>query len=136
MAKGQFGNRGEVNSRLPMRLLFFTTDLLFPSRVRAAALRLGYALDLISDRDELLRLTANGSPAVVCIDLDTPDVDIASLVGELHARATPPLAIIAYAAHVHEALLTAAKEAGCDEVLSRGKFHRQTEQVLARYSVQ
>lgn len=119
-----------------MRLLFYTTDLVFSSRVRAVASGLGYSVDLLSDEDELLRLVASGSPAVVCIDLETPDVDVAKIVGDLNAQDSRPIAIIAYAPHVHEALLTAARDAGCDEVLSRGKFHNQVEKVLARYSVQ
>ena len=116
-----------------MRLLFYTTDLVFSSRVRAAALQLGYSVDLLSDEDELLRLAARGSPAVVCIDLETPGVDVGKVVGELNAQESQPTAIIAYAPHVHQARLAAARDAGCDEVLSRGKFHNQVEQVLTRY---
>jgi hypothetical protein len=46
------------------------------------------------------------------------------------------MAIVAYAPHVHEDRLRAATEAGCNEVLSRGQFDRQMDDILARYARQ
>jgi hypothetical protein len=41
---------------------------------------------------------------------------------------------VAYAPHVHEQLLQAAAEAGCNEVFTRGQFDRQMEDIIVRYA--
>jgi hypothetical protein len=43
----------------------------------------------------------------------------------------PAARIIAYGPHVDEALLADAKEAGCDEVLTRGQFNKLFAELLA-----
>ena len=43
----------------------------------------------------------------------------------------PQARIAAYAPHVHEDRLAAAKAAGCDEVLSRGQFVRELNRLVS-----
>jgi hypothetical protein len=43
----------------------------------------------------------------------------------------PPRKIVAFGPHVHEAKLAAARSAGCDEVISRGRFHAELIEIVA-----
>ena len=60
----------------------------------------------------------------VLVDLGTPGLKPNDLAERLAPLATGRPAIVAFGPHVHEALLSAAREAGCDEVVSRGQFSR------------
>jgi hypothetical protein len=69
---------------------------------------------------------------LLLVDLDHPEADMAALFRELaQLRVRPRVA--AYGPHVKEHLLTAAAEAGCDIVLSRGEFHAQFTGSLLRW---
>ena len=113
-------------------LVCFSADLMFSSQVRAVAMKVGIEVKTASDHDALLQAAAGPSPAIVCLDLDTLSVEVADLVRELRSAVTPPKAVIAVAAHVHEGRLEAARLAGCDETLSRGAFHRGGQELLER----
>ena len=113
-----------------MTLVCISTDLMFSSQVRAVATKVGLDVKVASGHDALLQAAAGPSPAIVCLDLDTLGVEVADLVRELQSAATPPKAVIAVAAHVHEGRLEAARLAGCDETLSRGAFHRRGQAIL------
>ena len=56
----------------------------------------------------------------VVIDLETPGLDIAALMSGLPAVDKPR--VVAFGPHVHERLLNAARDAGCDAVLTRGQI--------------
>mgnify|MGYP000141423721 CR=1 FL=1 len=64
-----------------------------------------------------------------------PKLDPLDLVPRLRGLDTPPGAIVAFGPHVHRAKLQAAQEAGCEEVFSRGQFHRLANEILAKYFV-
>lgn len=58
------------------------------------------------------------------IDLTLPKLDIVGLVRQLREVPNSSVTVIAVAPHVHEKKLTAAKDAGCDHVLSKGQSSR------------
>ena len=63
------------------------------------------------------QLTQAGPEAVVLVDLRRP--------GVLEAIPTLAATVVGFASHVDEALLVAAREAGCAEVLPRSRFFRR-----------
>ena len=67
----------------------------------------------------------------IIVDLNTPGLDPSQLVPQLRALSSPPQQIIAFGPHVHEARLAAAKESGCDLVLTRGQFYARAEELLS-----
>lgn len=76
--------------------------------------------------------------SIVLVDLSMPNVNVdpdvnLDIVGELKTIDHPPKAIIAYGPHVAEGKLAAAKDAGCDQILTRGQAHRDIATVLAQY---
>lgn len=115
-----------------MSILFLTNDLIFSSRVSAAALARGVELQLVGSAAAVVENASAQAVKLVIVDLGTPGLDVRALAVSLR-QLTPSPPLIAYAPHVHESKLAAAVEAGCDQVLSRGQFNHHFEQILSRY---
>ena len=109
-----------------------TGDLVISSQARSAAEACGVMLALARTPEELLRLTAEQAPRLVVLDLTVPGLDPVALVGQLRQLAAPPT-VIAFGPHVREDQLAAAREAGCDLILSRGNFQRTATDLLRRH---
>jgi CheY-like chemotaxis protein len=101
----------------------------------AAGKRLGISVSAVASTDAAVERVENASIDLAICDLSAPGADPLTLVARLRQR-QPNLAIVAYAPHVHEDRLRAATEAGCSEVLTRGQFDRQMDDVLSRYAGQ
>ena len=109
-----------------MHVLLLCGDLMTASQIEGAVRAIGGEISVAT-------AAASGvggeSPIdVVVLDLSTTS-DIAATVAEFRERSPAPR-IIAFGPHVHAAKLAAAKEAGCDQVLSRGQFLPNVAQVL------
>jgi CheY-like chemotaxis protein len=105
-----------------MSILFLTADLMFSSRVSGAARTVERSLTTVASTAALLDQAAHAeAPRLVILDLTTPGCDPDRIVVELRDR-DPDLTVVAYAPHVQTALLQRAREAGCDQVLTRGQF--------------
>ncbi|TWT95633.1 hypothetical protein Pla100_32740 [Neorhodopirellula pilleata] len=97
-------------------VLFLSGDLIFASRVRAAASNHGRSFELSgSIPSQALDV------AFVIVDLSTRAKAVEGLV-DACARWCPAARVIAYGPHVQVAKLKAAREAGVPTVLTRGQF--------------
>jgi CheY-like chemotaxis protein len=113
-----------------MSAVLLTTDLACLSAVTGTAKARGYSVVAAMSPAALLE-KAPGC-RLVLLDLASPGVDPSALMPRLQ-KLTPAPAVVAFGPHVHEKNLAAAKEAGCDEVLTRGQFHRDLPEVLQRH---
>ncbi len=111
-----------------MEALLISTDLMATSKADGAAMRTGVSLRSISPSGAT-KLAKAESPRLVMIDLTAPIADIAQLANDLRSAA-PEAKLIAFGPHVHEVKLQAAQDAGCDQVLARGQFHKQLDSLL------
>ncbi len=111
-----------------MAAVLFTTDLMCSSRLTGAA---GAEVRVAMTPAELIAAAAG--QALVILDLESPGADPGALLPRLRALAPPPAKVIAFGPHVHAARLQAAREAGCDEVLTRGQFYAQLNEILSRH---
>lgn len=116
-----------------MSAVFLTNDLLFSSRVTATARAAGHDLVVVGTAANLVERVAAGDVRLVLVDLSLPGLEPGDLTAAIRRARPTGVAIVAYAPHVHESKLAAAKRAGCDEVLSRGQFNNSIEPTLARY---
>lgn len=114
-----------------MNVLLVSGDLLIGSQVAGAAERVGASLQTARDRDRAVEICQHEPIDLVLVDLSTDPLDIGSLVPALRDLAAPPARILAFGPHVHESKLQAAREAGCEEVFSRGELHAKIEQILS-----
>jgi CheY-like chemotaxis protein len=116
-----------------MPALYLTKDLFFASRVTATARSLGAELQVVGSVEELLQKAAEQPVSLMLLDLDSPGADAAALIAGLRAQATDPPPVIAFGSHIHEARLAAARQAGCNQVLTRGQFDRQMATLLREH---
>jgi len=116
-----------------MRSIFLTSDLMFFSRVASVARENEWDILCLASHDEAVYRASEQPAALILIDLTTRDVDFAGLIADLKGLETPPQHFVAFGPHVHTAKLDAAREAGCDEVLTRGQFDAKMADVLGRY---
>jgi len=110
-----------------------TPDLAISSRVTQAAAAAGVAVSVAMSVERLVDNLAGGDARLAILDLNTPGLDTAAVVARLRERPARVPAVIAFGPHVHTAHLTAAREAGCDEVFTRGQFHANVGEILRRY---
>jgi CheY-like chemotaxis protein len=107
-------------------VLVAVRDLVFRSKIHAAAERLGVPVTL-APRGAPLADTARAlGPGTVIVDLGEPGI----LDQIRAARATPGLRVIGFLGHLEKELAAAAEAAGVDEVLSRGQFVSRLDDLL------
>lgn len=115
-----------------MDLLLISTDLMIQSRVAAAASRAGFAAPRVIDGRETSSLEGADACRLALVDLSSPDLEVKEVVAGLRAQLDATAPIIAFGPHVQKARLDAARDAGCDYVLSRGQLDRDIEAILQR----
>lgn len=116
-----------------MSAVFLTTDLIFGSRLRAAAQSASVELRLVHTAAALLEQVYSQAPGLVILDLTAAGCDPQQIVPGLRASKRVPQ-IIAYAPHVMESRLAAARQSGCDRVLTRRQFDRQFDGILRQFA--
>lgn len=101
-------------------------DLVFRSKIHAAAERLGVPI-LLAPRFTPLSEAARGlGEGTVLADLSEPGV-----LDEVRAaKAAGGIRVVGFLGHLETDLARAASEAGVDEVLSRGQFVQRLEEIL------
>jgi CheY-like chemotaxis protein len=102
--------------------LLLSDDLMFTSRIVGTAADLGFTVKPAKAAEALIALAAEETPRCVIVDLSNPTLEISRVIGQLRAPGLPAPRIVAYGSHVDTAKLQAAREAGCNVVLSRSRF--------------
>lgn len=112
-------------------------DLMFGSRLEAAAARTGTRVEVFGNLDGACRRLESADEKLAAIGLAILDLSMASLNPAEAIRrlrvANSGVPILAFGPHVHEGRLAAAREAGADEVMSRGAFDSQMDNLLRRF---
>jgi len=109
-------------------VVFLSSDLMFSSRLAGAAKTLGVEVQVVASPAALpQKLTEDCK--LVLVDLAMDKLDVPVVISAVRTGA-PAAKVIAYGAHVDEAALGRAEQAGCDQVMSRGQFHKQYVELL------
>ncbi len=111
-----------------MAILVAVRDLLFRSKIDAAAQRLGVAIRVASRATPLSQAMRELGPGTVLADLGEPGV-----LDEVRAAkaAGAPVRVVGFLGHLQAELARAAEAAGVDEVLTRGQLVQRLDEVLA-----
>jgi CheY-like chemotaxis protein len=114
-------------------VLAVVDDLLFTSKIKAAAQQLGVDVAFArSSAGALAGMRAN-VPALVILDLNNPRTDplgtIAAMKGDPALASIPT---VGFVSHVQADLIEAARSAGVDEVLARSAFTSRLPEILTR----
>ncbi len=115
-----------------MSIAFLTTDLLFLSRVTSQAQALGIPMRIVRNGEALIQLGSEQPLQLVILDLSTKGWEVVATVSALKAS-NPSPHIVAYGPHVDSQTLANAKNAGCDEVLTKGQFDRTIAEILRKW---
>ena len=101
---------------MPRLAVAFVSDLLFASNIEATLGRAGYEVRTVEDVPAFDRVISHRDASVVILDLHA-GVGASEVVSR--AKGTP---VLAFGRHTEPALLRAAREAGCAEVVPRSTF--------------
>jgi CheY-like chemotaxis protein len=112
-----------------MHVVLLSADLMMISAAQGAGDRHGVELKIAGNDEQAIELSHGA--AAVALDLRTPGLNVGALVPRLRKAAKPQAAVAACGPHVHTEALTAAAEAGCDEVITRGQFEHRFDALLA-----
>jgi DNA-binding NarL/FixJ family response regulator len=109
-----------------MPVLVAVRDLLFRSRIQAAAARLGIDARLLPRGTPLSEGARAMGAGTILADLGEPG----ALDEVRAAKAAAGVRVVGFLGHLETDLARAAAEAGADEVLSRGELARRLDDVL------
>jgi DNA-binding response OmpR family regulator len=113
-----------------MTVVLLTGDLAVASRVEGAARMWGETVRTYASASQALSQHSWDQAKLLIVDLATPSIDVKALVESLRQTATPRPRIVAFGPHVQSEWLAAAREAGCEEVMSRGEFFARVNELL------
>jgi CheY-like chemotaxis protein len=115
-----------------MKVVLLSSDLVVASRVQGAAAQTGAEIRAASSAAAAIEICSKVQVDVLIVDLSMPSLDSTALVNQLRADASRSVRVVAFGPHVHENRLAVAREAGCDLVVSRGKFFAEIDSILKR----
>jgi PleD family two-component response regulator len=116
-------------------ILAILDDLLFTSKIRAAASQQHAELRIARSSAAALAEMRQSRPALVILDLDNPRTDPLGLVAAMKSDpALSAVETVGFVSHVRTDLIEAARRAGVTEILPRSAFASQLAQILANYS--
>ncbi len=113
-----------------MTVVLLSSDLTVLSRLEGAASRLGKTVRIASNESAAVDCCTAEQCNVLIVDLSLPSLNIAALVNQSKSNRSTVTRVIAFGPHVHEERLAAARNAGCDLVISRGQFFGQVDTIL------
>jgi PleD family two-component response regulator len=107
-------------------------DLMFSSKLRAAAAAAGATLQFARSHEAALTMVGERRPSLVILDLDNPRTDPLGLIAAWRQHSdTATLPIIGFVSHVRADLIDAARTAGITELLARSGFVRRLDELMA-----
>jgi CheY-like chemotaxis protein len=106
----------------PCRVVAGVPDLFFAARIGETARQLGVTIEFASSGAAVLE-KASGAPSLVILDLGAAALDPIKLIAQLKADPGPDtVRVVGFVNHERTDLIEQAREAGCDQVLTRGAF--------------
>jgi CheY-like chemotaxis protein len=109
-----------------MPILVSVRDLVFRSKINAAAERLGVPVRIAPRGTPLSEASRDLGEGILIADLGEPGV-----LDEIRsAKAAGHIRVIGFLGHLQAELARAAAEAGVDEVLTRGQFVQRLDELL------
>jgi CheY-like chemotaxis protein len=116
-------------------ILYFATDLLWASKIKGVADALGLPCRPVRTVEMLEARLADTEPTAILLDLTTPETAMGLIARLRDDRAGPKeraIRVIAFGPHVEKDALQAARNAGADEVLTRGALDHHMEEILLK----
>lgn len=123
------------NDTLSPVILYLASDLVWATRIKAAADDLGLPARPVRSLGMLDERLKDTEPTGLILDLEAPEVALimlARLRGEAADAREKAIRIVAFAPHVKTELMQAARDAGASQVMPRGAFDHNLGDILLR----
>jgi len=115
-------------------ILAVVDDLMFTSKIRAAASQAGVTLTFVRSSEAALREIRKQAPSLVIFDLNNPRTDpMGTMAAMKQDAALASIPTVGFVSHVDSAVITAARNAGVGEVMARSAFTERLGQILSEY---
>jgi len=102
-----------------VEVLAYEPDLLFSSRIEAAARKAGLEFDLASTVEQLLNQLMKFTPRIVILNLDQAEGELGRLEEHVKRGASK---FVGYYSHTNTRLVEEAQRMGLNLILPRGAF--------------
>ncbi len=109
-----------------MPVILAVRDLVFRSKILAAAERLGTTVKIVPRGTPLEQAAREHGPGTLVVDLGEPGV-VEQVAAAKGAGATR---VVGFLGHLQADLMEASHRAGVDEVLTRGQFVQRLDDLL------
>lgn len=113
-------------------ILYLAADLIWASKIKATAESLGLACRPVRNMEMLEARLADSDVRALILDLDVAEMAMQMLANVRREGSASGVRVLAFGPHVARDELIAAKQGGADEVLTRGAFDHNMDQVLLR----
>ncbi|MEQ1909640.1 MAG: response regulator [Vicinamibacterales bacterium] len=114
-------------------ILAILDDLMFTSKIRAAAQQSGVTVVFARSAQSALEQMRSVTPALAIFDLNNPRTDPIGTITAMKADAAlATIPTVGYVSHVDAATIASARAAGADQVVARSAFVTQLPDILAR----
>jgi hypothetical protein len=113
--------------------IVLSRDLAFSAKVRGTAEALGYRMLVAGDVGVARMKMQKSRPRVVFLDLTARDMAAPQALRVYQQILGPGAWFVAAGPHVQADALTAAKAAGCQEVMPRSRFAAELPTLMQRY---
>ena len=118
-----------------LALVAVVDDLFFVVKIREAARQAGVAVDIVSAAQFRPALESHAAKEAIleAVIVDLNSAAALDVIGALRhdARVGSP-AVIGFVSHVAADVISAARAAGCDQVLARSAFAKQLPEMLRK----
>lgn len=114
------------------KIIIAVRDMFFAARIRGTAERLGLSPAFASSADHLLEWARTEKPHLIIFDLNDARYRPLETIRQLKADGDlADIQLIGYLSHVQVDLHRRAREAGCDQVLTKSAFTQRLPEILS-----
>jgi CheY-like chemotaxis protein len=114
------------------RVLAAVEDLLFKSKISETAETLGVEARFPRSPKKLLETLRESPPELLVLDLNSARFEPLTLLRTVKSdNATKDVPTVGFLSHVQKGLAVAAREAGCDQVITRSAFTKDLPKILS-----
>ncbi len=119
-----------MSTEAPRKIVAVVPDLFFAAKIGETAKHVGAEIEFVRSAEDLLR-RAREQPALIVLDLNAEGLDAVAAIERLKADGQADgLPLVGFVKHEMSELIESARQAGCEQVLSRNAFAKHLPAIL------
>lgn len=118
------------------KIVALVPDLFFAAKIGETAKQVGAEIEFARSQEDLIQCVRS-RPALIVLDLNSEGLDTVAIIERLKADGQArQLPLVGFVRHEMSALISSARKAGCEQVLSRNAFAKHLPEILRGESYQ